>query len=415
VKDIKVCVTGIGILTSLGKNKEENFESLLKGKSGISKIEKFDVSSFPVQIGSEIKNFDPTERLSPKEIKRNDLFTLYALYILEEALKDAGWDKSIPYKQEEIGVLIASGIGGVTTLESEVRKMVSQGPKRISPFLVPMMIPDIASGVIAIKYKFKGPNFCVVSACASSAHAIGEAMWIIKRGAAKAMIVGGTEAPFTPVALAGFSNMKALSTRNSEPEKASRPFDKQRDGFVMGEGGAVLILEEKESAMKRGAKIYAEIVGYGATADAYHITAPCVDGEGAFRAMKIACGTGGVNPEDIDYINTHGTATPLGDIAETLAIKKLLGDKAYKVPCNATKSMAGHLLGGAGALEAAVTVLSIYNKKIHPTINLENPDPECDLDYVKEGVREIEINYALSNSFGFGGHNASLLIKKFEE
>ncbi len=410
----EVVVTGIGILTSLGKTKEENFNNFLKGKSGVSRIEKFDPSFYPCQIGAEIKNFDPTERLNSKEIKKNDLFTIYALYITEEALKDAGWDRGIPYKGEEIGVIISSGIGGIITLEEEIKKMVKRGPKWVSPFLVTMMIPDIASGIISIKYKFKGPNFCVVSACASSAHALGEAMKIIQRGEARAMVVGGTEAPITPIALAGFGNMKALSTRNNEPEKASRPFDRERDGFVMGEGGAILILEEKESAIKRGARIYAEFVGYGATADAFHITAPCTDGEGAFRAMKMACEDAGIEPENIDYINSHGTATPRGDIAETLAIKRLLGERAYKIPVNSTKSMVGHLLGGAGALESAVTVLSIYHKKVHPTINLEYPDPECDLDYVREGEREVEINYALSNSFGFGGHNASLLFKKFE-
>ncbi len=410
----RVAITGIGILTSLGKTKEENFENFLQGKNGITRIEKFDPSPFPSQIAAEIKNFDPTERLSPKETKRNDLFTIYALYILEETLKDAGWDREIPYKGEEIGVIISSGIGGIITLEEEIKKMDKKGVKWVSPFLVPMMIPDIASGIISIKYKFKGPNFCVVSACASSAHALGEAMKFIREGFAKAMIVGGTEAPITPIALAGFGNMRALSTRNHEPEKASRPFDKERDGFVMGEGGAVLILEDMENALKRGAKVYAELTGYGATADAFHITAPCEDGDGAFRAMKMACEDAGISPEEIDYINSHGTATPRGDAAETLAIKKLMGEKAYKIPVNSTKSMVGHLLGGAGALEAAVTVLSIYNKKVHPTRNLENPDPECDLDYVKEGSREIEIRYALSNSFGFGGHNASLVFKKFE-
>ncbi len=411
----KVVITGIGILTSLGKTKEENFNNLLKGKSGVKVIEKFDVSDFPSKIAAEIKNFDPTDRLSPKEIKRQDPFVIYSLYVVEEALKDAGWDKGFPYKGEEVGVIISSGIGGIITLEDEIKKMVQKGVRWVSPFLVPMMIPDMASGVISIKYGFKGPNFCVVSACASSAHALGEAMLIIKKGYARAMIVGGSEAPITPIAVAGFGNMRALSTRNDEPEKASRPFDKLRDGFVMGEGCAVLILEEKESAIKRGARIYAELVGYGATADAFHITAPCTDGEGAYRAMKMALQDAGVNPEEIDYINSHGTATPRGDAAETLAIKKLIGEKAYKVPINSTKSMVGHLLGGAGALEGAVTCLSIYHKKVHPTINLEFPDPECDLDYVKEGAREVEIRYALSNSFGFGGHNCSLLFKKFEE
>ncbi|MEN3044096.1 MAG: beta-ketoacyl-ACP synthase II [Candidatus Hydrothermales bacterium] len=410
----EVVVTGIGILTSLGKNKDENFENLLKGKSGVSRIERFDTSNLPSKIAAEIKNFNPEERLSSKEIKKQDLFTVYSLYVTEEALQDAGWANGIPYKGEDVGVIISSGIGGIITLEEEIRKMYEKGVKWVSPFLVPMMIPDIASGVISIKYGFKGPNFSVVSACASSAHAIGEAMLLIKNGHAKAIVVGGSEAPLTPIALAGFGNMKALSTRNDEPEKASRPFDKLRDGFVMGEGCAVLILEEKESAMKRGARIYAELVGYGATADAYHITAPCVDGDGAYRSMKMACDSASLDPKEIDYINSHGTATPRGDVAETLAIKRLLGERAYKIPVNSTKSMVGHLLGGAGALEAGVTVLAIYHQKVHPTINLEYPDPECDLDYVKDGAREVKIRYALSNSFGFGGHNCSLLFKKFE-
>ncbi|MEN3045957.1 MAG: beta-ketoacyl-ACP synthase II [Candidatus Hydrothermales bacterium] len=414
MKEREVVVTGIGILTSLGRTKDENFENLLKGKSGVSRIERFDTSNLPSKIAAEIKNFNPEERLSSKEIKRQDLYTIYSLYVTEEALEDAGWGNGFPYKGEDVGVIISSGIGGIITLEEEIRKMYERGVKWVSPFLVPMMIPDIASGVISIKYGFKGPNFSVVSACASSAHAIGEAMLLIKNGHAKAIIVGGSEAPLTPIALAGFGNMKALSTRNDEPEKASRPFDKLRDGFVMAEGCAVLVLEEKESAMKRGARIYAELVGYGATADAYHITAPCVDGEGAYRSMKRACESASVDPMEIDYINSHGTATPRGDVAETLAIKRLLGERAYKIPINSTKSMVGHLLGGAGALEAGVTVLSIYHKKVHPTINLEYPDPECDLDYVKEGAREVDIRYALSNSFGFGGHNCSLLFKRFE-
>jgi 3-oxoacyl-[acyl-carrier-protein] synthase II len=415
MKKRRVVITGIGILTSLGKDKEENFKNFIEGKNGISHIERFDASSFPVRIAGEIKNFDPSEKLDKKEIKRNDRYTIYALWATDEAISDSKLLEKNIYDPYRIGVIISSGIGGIETLENEKEIALKKGYDKVSPFLVPMMIPDIASGVISIKYGFKGPNYGIVSACASSAHSIGEAFKIIQRGDADCMIVGGAEAPITPLGVAGFANMKALSTRNDEPDKASRPFDKERDGFVMGEGSAVLVLEELDSAIKRGAKIYAEIVGYGASADAYHITAPCVDGEGAYFAMKKALEDAEISPDQIDYINSHGTATPRGDVAETLAIKRLLGERAYKVPVNATKSLVGHLLGAAGALEAAVTILSIYNGIIHPTRNLTNPDPECDLDYVKEGARKINIKYALSNSFGFGGHNCSLLFKKFEE
>ncbi len=410
----RIVITGIGILSSLGKTKEETFRNLIKGKNGIFPIERFDASKFSVRIAGEIKNFDPAQRLDKKELKRNDRYTIYALWAADEALQDAGLLNKNSYDPFKIGIIISSGIGGLETLEKEKETALLKGYDRVSPFLVPMMIADIASGVLSIKYGFKGPNYCVVSACASSAHALGEAFKIIERGDADCMIVGGSEAPITPLSLAGFANMKALSTRNDEPDKASRPFDKERDGFVMGEGAAVIVLEEMNSALERGANIYAEIVGYGATADAYHITAPCVDGEGAYFAMKNAVDDAGISPDEIDYINSHGTATPRGDIAETMAIKRLLGERAYKVPVNATKSLVGHLLGGAGALESSVTVMSIKESIIHPTRNLTNPDPECDLDYVKEGARKINIRYALSNSFGFGGHNASLLFKKFE-
>ncbi len=411
----RVVITGIGILTSLGKTKEENFKNFLEGKNGISYIERFNASSFPVRIAAEIKNFDPSERLDKKEIKRNDRYTIYALWATDEAINDSKLSEKNIYDPYRIGVIISSGIGGIETLENEKEIALKKGYDRVSPFLVPMMIPDIAAGVISIKYGFKGPNYGIVSACASSAHSIGEAFKTIERGDADCMIVGGSEAPITPLGVAGFANMRALSTRNHEPDKASRPFDKERDGFVMGEGAAVLVLEELSFALKRGAKIYAEIAGYGASADAYHITAPCEDGEGAYMAMKKALEDAGITPYEIDYINSHGTATPRGDVAETIAIKKLLGERAYKVPVNATKSLIGHLLGAAGALEAAVTILSIKEGIIHPTRNLTNPDPECDLDYVKDGARKINIRYALSNSFGFGGHNASLLFKKFEE
>jgi 3-oxoacyl-[acyl-carrier-protein] synthase II len=341
-----------------------------------------------------------------------DLVTQYALYATYEAILDAGLSegKFDPYRA---GVIFSSGIGGIKTLEEEVIKLKEQGPRRVSPFLVPMMIVDITPGHIAMRYGFKGPNYSVVSACASSAHAIGDAYRLIKYGDADIVIAGGAEAPITPIGLAGFCSMRALSTRNDEPEKASRPFDKERDGFVMAEGAGAVVLEELEHALKRGAKIYAEVVGYGATADAYHITAPHPEGEGAVNSMRLAIEEAGISPEEVSYINAHGTSTPLNDAAETKAIKKLFGEYAYKIPVSSTKSMTGHLLGAAGAVEFIATVMSVYTDKIHPTRNYEFPDPECDLDYVPGTYRELTVNYALSNSFGFGGHNASLLVKKY--
>jgi 3-oxoacyl-[acyl-carrier-protein] synthase II (EC 2.3.1.41) len=414
----RVVITGLGAITPLGQTVKETWENLVKGKSGVGYIDRFDTSNLPVKIAAQIRNFDPLRRLSQKEagvpIKKLDLFSIYALWAAEEAIEDSALLKG-PFDPDRVGVIIASGIGGVETLEREIIVGYTKGYDRISPYLIPMMIPDMASGLIAIKYRFKGPNYCTVSACASSAHAIGDAFRLIKYGDADVMIVGGSEAPIIPTAVAGFSSMKALSTRNEEPEKASRPFDRDRDGFVMGEGAAVLVLEEYEHAMRRGAKIYAELVGYGATADAYHITAPCVDGEGAVKCMLRALEDAKLSPDEVDYINAHGTSTKLNDAVETLAIKKVFGERAYKIPISSTKSMIGHLLGAAGAIEALATIMTIHTGIIHPTINYENPDPECDLDYVPNEARKKEVNVAISNSFGFGGHNVCLAFKKFGE
>jgi 3-oxoacyl-[acyl-carrier-protein] synthase II len=408
----RVVVTGMGVVSPVGKSVKEFWEALLSAKNGIKLIDRFDVSQFPTKIAGLIEDFHPEERIDPKELKRMDLVTQYALYATYEAILDAGLSegKFDPYRA---GVIFSSGIGGIKTLEEEVIKLKEQGPRRVSPFLVPMMIVDITPGHIAMRYGFKGPNYSVVSACASSAHAIGDAYRLIKYGDADIVIAGGAEAPITPIGLAGFCSMRALSTRNDEPEKASRPFDKERDGFVMAEGAGAVVLEELEHALKRGAKIYAEVVGYGATADAYHITAPHPEGEGAVNSMRLAIEEAGISPEEVSYINAHGTSTPLNDAAETKAIKKLFGEYAYKIPVSSTKSMTGHLLGAAGAVEFIATVMSVYTDKIHPTRNYEFPDPECDLDYVPGTYRELTVNYALSNSFGFGGHNASLLVKKY--
>jgi len=410
----RVVVTGMGVVSPVGNNVKDFWNSLLKAENGIGKITRFDPSDFDVQIAGEVKNFDPTFRLEKKETRRMDRYTQYALYATEEALENAGL-KDAKVDLQRIGVYLASGIGGVETLENELRNMMKNGPSRVSPFLVPMMIPDIAAGWISIKYGYRGPNFSVVSACASASHAIGEAFETIVRGDAEIMIAGGSEAPITPLSLAGFASMRALSKRNDEPEKASRPFDMERDGFVMGEGAGVIILESFESAVKRGAEIYAEIVGYAATADAYHITAPAPDGEGAYMVMKIALDKGNVPLEEVDYINAHGTSTKLNDKIETDAIKRLFGKRAHEIPISSTKSMTGHLLGAAGGIETVATILSIHTGWVHPTRNLENPDPECDLDYVPGIARKVEIRYALSNSFGFGGHNAALVLKSFNE
>ena len=410
----RVVVTGLGALTPIGKNVTEFWQGLLEGKNGIVRISRFDPSEFGSQIAGEIQDFDPLDRLERKEVKRLDPFAQYALYAAVEAVEDSGLLQYDGLDKHRVGVIVSSGIGGIDTLEREMQKMFQKGPSRVSPFLVPMMIPDIAAGHVAIKYGFKGPNFCVVSACASSAHAIGEAMKMIQRGDADVVVVGGAEAPIIRTALAGFSSARALSTRNDEPDRASRPFDAERDGFVMGEGAGIVVIESLSHALKRNARIYAELKGYGATADAYHITAPDPSGEGARRSMQIAIEDAGLTIDDIDYINAHGTSTKLNDKTETLAIKQVFGDRAYKIPISSTKSMVGHLLGAAGAVEFIVSVLSVVNDTVHKTRNYEHPDPECDLDYVPDGPRKVTVRNALSNSFGFGGHNASLIVGKFE-
>lgn len=407
-----MAVTGLGAITPLGHDVPSLWRGLLAGDSGIARISRFDPSDLPVQIAGEVKGLDPAIRLDPKLVRRTDRFTQYALWAAIEAVKDSGLNLD-QEDRNQIGVVIGSGMGGIETWEAEHSKLLAQGPARVSPLLIPMMIPDMASGQIAIYYRLGGPNFCTTSACASGAHGIGESYNLIKAGAAELMIAGGAEASITKLCIAAFANMRAISRRNQEPERASRPFDRDRDGFVVGEGAGVVILEELTHAQARGAKIYCELAGYGVTGDGYHITAPAPQGEGAYRAMAQALLEAGIGTDGIDYINAHGTSTDLNDLTETQAIKHLFGEHAFELAVNSTKSMIGHLLGAAGAVEFLVTCLSVYNQEVHPTINLENPDPECDLDYVVEGPRTLKIRAALSNSLGFGGHNATLLVKKF--
>lgn len=411
----RVVVTGLGAITPVGNDTKETWDNLLKGKIGIDTIRSFDISNHAVKIAGEVKDFQPEKKINPKTLKRLDRCVQLCLYATIEAVEDAQIDFS-QYDKTEIGVIIGSGIGGLLTWEREHTKFLNAGPSRVSPFLIPMMIPDMTSGYVAIHWGLRGPNYTTVSACASGANAIGDAFRAIKYGDANVVITGGAEAPVTPFALAGFSNMRALSRRNDEPQKASRPFDKDRDGFVMAEGAASLIIEELGFAQKRGAKIYAEIVGYGATGDGYHITAPAPEGEGARRSMDRAIKEAGCRKDEIGYINTHGTSTELNDKFEAKAIKDLFGEYAPKVVLNATKSMIGHTLGAAGAIEAVVVLLSIRDGVIHPTLNLEEPDPECDgLDFVTGDIRKLDVQYALSNSLGFGGHNVTLCFKRFSD
>lgn len=406
-------VTGIGALSPLGNSFDELWEGLLAGESGVGTVTKFDVSEYPTKIAGEIKDFDGSLYIDKKELRRMDLAEQYAIAASEEAIKDSGLDlKAVD--PDRCGVVIGSGIGGIGTFEKQHNLLMRSGPGRVSPFFIPMMIIDMCAGLVSIRYGFRGPNYATVSACASSAHAISDSFRIIQRGEADVMIAGGAEATITPTSLAGFCQAKALSTRNDEPERASRPFDKERDGFVMGEGAAILVIESYEHAKARKARIYGEILGSGMTADAYHMTAPHPEGYGARRAIEQCLKDAGISPQQVDYINTHGTATNLGDIAETKAIKDVLGERAHKIPCNSTKSMTGHLLGAGGATELAVTLKSIQQEIVHPTINLDYPDPACDLDYVASGKKECKISYALSNSFGFGGHNVSLMVGKLD-
>jgi 3-oxoacyl-[acyl-carrier-protein] synthase II len=409
----RVVVTGIGAITPVGNDVKTTWDRLLQGQSGIALISFFDTLNLPVRIAGEVKGFQPEERFEPKTMKRLDRCVQLCLWATHEAIADARIDLQ-HCDRTDIGVIIGSGIGGLGVWEREHRKFIEQGPARVSPFLIPMMIPDMTSGYVAIHWGLKGPNYTTISACASGAHAIGDAFRAIKYGDATVMITGGAEAPVTPFALAGFSNMRALSRRNDEPPRASRPFDIERDGFIMSEGAATIVLEELEFALKRGAHIYAEIIGFGATGDGHHITAPAPDGEGARRSMERAIREAGCQKEQITYINTHGTSTELNDKFEAIAIKQLFGEHCQKIVLNTTKSMIGHTLGAAGAIEACVTVLSIQEGRLHPTLNLENPMPECSgLTFASRTGQDYTIDYALSNSLGFGGHNCTLCFQRY--
>jgi 3-oxoacyl-[acyl-carrier-protein] synthase II len=409
----RVVVTGIGTVSPLGNTTEETWAGLLAGRSGVGDITRFDTSGHTVRFAAETKGFEPTKFVEKKELKKMDYFIFYAIAASLEALADSGFDVTGD-NAEEIGIYIGSGIGGFSVFEREHTKMLEGGPGRISPFFIPASIVNLASGYVSIYTGAKGPNSATATACSSGAHAIGDSFKIIQRGDAVAMICGGTEGAITPMSVGGFAAMRALSTRNDDPSRASKPFDKQRDGFVIGEGAGILILEELDHALQRGAKIYAEVVGYGMTGDAFHITSPSEDGDGPMRVMLKAIKDAGVDPNVVDYINVHATSTPVGDKIETIAIKRAFGDHAYKLAVSATKSMTGHLLGGAGGLEAAVTALTVRHQIIPPTINYETPDPECDLDFVPNRARSARVVYALSNSFGFGGTNAALLLKRYE-
>ena len=407
----RVVVTGIGLVTPLGIGLEKTWKALCAGESGIARITRFDPTDYPTQIAGEVKDFDPAAFIEKKEIKKMDLFIHFAVGAAQLAVEDAGL-KVTAENAERVGVYIGSGIGGLSSIETYHKVLQDKGPDRVSPFFIPMTIINLASGQVAIRLGAKGPNSCAVTACATGNNCIGDAFRLIQRGDADIMVAGGTEAAVTPLGVAGFGAARALSRRNDEPTRASRPFDRDRDGFVLGEGAGVLVLEELEVATRRGAKIYAEIVGYGMTADAYHITAPPDNGEGAVRCMELVIRDAGVAKEDIGYINAHGTST-FADKVETMAIKQVFGERAYRIPVSSTKSMTGHLLGAAGGIEAAFSVLAIHRGLLPPTINLEHPDPECDLDYVPCRARETSVHVVLSNSFGFGGVNACLLFKKF--
>jgi 3-oxoacyl-[acyl-carrier-protein] synthase II len=408
----RVVVTGVGLVIPTGIGVPEAWKNICEGKSGIGPLTRFDAKDFETRIAGQVKGFTPEKYIDKKEIKKMDLFIHYALAAAKEAMEDAQL-KITPENSEQVGVIVGTGLGGLPTLEDTHKILLEKGPSRISPFFIPRLIANLASGQIAIQYGVKGPNTCLVTACATGGHCIGDAFRAIQYGDAEAIIAGGTEANITPLTVGGFNAMKALSTRNEEPEKASRPFEKNRTGFVVAEGAGILILEELEFARKRGAKIYGEVVGYGYTGDAYHITAPPPDGDGAIRCMRMAIRDARIRPEDIDAINAHGTSTVLNDAIETIAVKAVFGDYAKKIPISATKSMTGHLLGAAGSTEAIFTLLSIRDGVLPPTINYEEPDPECDLDYVPNVARKSSIRIAMSNAFGFGGTNATLIFQKF--
>ena len=409
----RVVITGIGLVSSLGIGTSANWGALLAGTSGVARITKFDPTDYPAQIAAEVSGFDPLQFVEKKDVKKMDVFIQYAIAASQFAMDDS----RLPITAESAprtGVFIASGIGGFSTIEREHRALLEGGPRKISPFFIPSAIITLAAGQVSIRFGAKGPNSATCTACSASAHAIGDSFEIIRRGDADAMIAGGSEAAITPMGVGGFAALRALSTRNDEPHRASRPFDRDRDGFIIGEGAGIVVLEELEQARRRGAPIYAELVGYGMSADAFHITAPSEDGEGAVRVMSLALQKAGVRPDQVDYINAHGTSTPHNDRLETLAIKKCFGAHARELVISSTKSMTGHLLGAAGGLEAGITALAVHHQVVPPTINLDHPDPECDLDYVPCTSRQRPMQYALSNSFGFGGTNAALLFKRYE-
>ena len=409
----RVVITGLGVISPIANDKDQFWPSILQGKNGVSRITQIDPTLYASQIAGEVNGFDPSGFISSKDIRRMDRFVQFGVVAARVAVGDAKLDisREDPYR---IGVLVGSGIGGLRVIEAQHKVLLSKGPDRISPFLIPMLISNMAPGQIAIDLGVKGPNSCEVTACASSNHSIGEAFKIIQRGSCEAMIAGGTESCITPLGLGGFCAMKALSTRNDDPEHASRPFDRDRDGFVMGEGAGIVILEELKHAINRGAHIYCEVVGFGMNSDAYHMTAPSPDGEGPARCMKSALEDAGLEPKEVSYINAHGTSTMLNDKVETIAIKRVFGEAAKKIPVSSTKSMTGHLLGAAGGVEFVVSCLSIKEGMVPPTINYQNPDPDCDLDYVPNEARSLDVDVVLSNSFGFGGHNACLALRKFE-
>jgi len=411
--DKRIVITGIGLVSPLGLDRASTWEGLIAGRSGVVPITKFDATDFTCRIAAEVQGFNPEDHVERKEVRKMDTFTHYAIAATREALGDANFTIDAT-NADRVGVYIGSGIGGLGLLERTHKALLDRGPRRISPFFIPGMILNLAAGNVSIVFGAKGPNMALATACATGTHAIGESVRLIREGYCDAMIAGGAEAVVTPLAVGGFCSMKALTTRNDEPEKASRPFDGERDGFVMGEGAGIVILERREAAMDRGAPIYAEVVGYGLSGDAFHISAPAADGNGAIRAMKMALAEGGVEPSEIDYINAHGTSTPAGDKIETVAVKQVFGSHAPGIAVSSTKSMTGHLLGAAGGLETAISALAIKEGRIPPTINQTTPDPECDLDYVPNESRRAEVRYALNNSFGFGGTNATLLLKRHD-
>jgi 3-oxoacyl-[acyl-carrier-protein] synthase II len=406
----RVVITGMGTINALGLNTEDSWSAFLSGKSGFGMITHFDTTDYTTKFAAEVKNFDPENHFERKEARRLDPFAQYAIVCAREAITQSGLNLE-EEDRDRIGVIVGSGIGGMLSFETEMAKLLNQGPRRVSPFFIPQMISDIAAGHISMEYNLKGPNYATVSACATSGHSVGAGVMAIQRGDADLMVVGGSEAAITPIGIAGFNSMKALSTRNEDPSTSSRPFDLNRDGFVMGEGAGILVLEELEHALARGAKIWAEMAGIGFTADAYHLTAPAPGGEGAVRAMVQCLKDGGLTPDDVDYINAHGTSTPYNDKNETQAIKTVFGNRAYDIAISSTKSMTGHILGAAGGVELIVSALAVHENKIPPTIT---PDPECDLNYTPNKAIDREVRVAVSNTFGFGGHNACLSLKKYE-